>query len=912
MNDEQLVQSADRAETAETAEQQDNSGNDGNSMDMGLTAAADQNGEATELDAGGSMAPQMNEATELDAVGSMAPQMNEATELDAVGSMAPQMNMEADAESSAPGADGTESGGVQVADGAESGGAQAADGAESAESGGAQAADGAQDDMLVRASRDPRLSDMAPNASMEDLLKASEQQYRTLKHGEVIEGTIMRVDRDEILVDIGAKTEGVIPNRESQTLSDEERQALQIGDEVFVSVVQPESTDGHAILSVDRARQEKAWRDLQRQFDGGETIQAQVVGHNKGGLLVNLDGVRGFVPSSQISSMPPGEANKQAELAKMHNQTISLKIIEINRGRNRLILSERQAMQEQRESMRARLLQELEPGQVRPGTVTSICDFGAFVDIGGADGLIHLSELSWKRVAHPREVLQSGQRIDVYVLSVDPTERKIALSLKRTQPEPWETITDTYQLGQVVRGTITQVTSFGAFARLEDGIEGLIHVSELAEGRVANPKSVVNVGETYDLKVIRIDPAKKRIGLSLKRMAEEAPPATEDMGDEAEAATAPDAASMMAGAPTQETPLDTPEAPPSAPSRPSRREDTAPARPAAALSYGDYDTGGDMPMGALAHALAAHSQSRRDQDERAAAAEMSEVSDDAPAADVTAVDATADVESSRYETGTLTEIATDIDAGAYATQSLTDVSDMRTKELSSDIDAISGTGESADAGEGDGAGVGDEPAAMMPSASDIDAAVETTPAMDEDLSGDATSTASTDMLSDAADTDNDTDMVQADGGTTSFDTDAAVDTSPAMDEDLSGDSTDASSTDMLSDAADDTGNDTEMAQADGGTTSADESDADGGDSGDGYDGGGNSDGGGDSGDDYDGGGNSDGGGTSTIGEATDEDLTAVSGSEGMPSIADAANLGEDSGAGALDTDTARNEEGGSS
>jgi small subunit ribosomal protein S1 len=357
---------------------------------------------------------------------------------------------------------------------------------------------------------------------MEDLLRASEQQYRTLKHGDVIEGTVMKLGRDEILVDIGAKTEGIIPSHELQSLSPEEREAMEIGDEVLVSVVQPENAEGHAILSLDRARQERSWRELQKKFEAGEIIQARVTGYNKGGLLVNLEGVRGFVPSSQISSMPPGDANKQAEMAKMQNQTLPLKIIEINRNRNRLILSERQAMQEQRESMRTRLLRELEPGQVRPGTVSSICDFGAFVDIGGADGLIHLSELSWKRVSHPSEVLRVGDRIDVYVLSVDPNERKIALSLKRTQPEPWSTITENYSLGQIVRGTITQLTTFGAFARLEDGIEGLIHVSELAEGRVAHPKNVVNVGDQLDLKVIRIDPAKRRIGLSLKRVNEDA------------------------------------------------------------------------------------------------------------------------------------------------------------------------------------------------------------------------------------------------------------------------------------------------------------------------------------------------------------------------------------------------------
>jgi len=390
----------------------------------------------------------------------------------------------------------------------------------------------ASEEMVIRTARDPRLDEMAPNASMEDLLKASEQQYRTLKHGDVIEGSIMKLGREEILVDIGAKTEGIIPAHELQSLSQEERDAMQIGDSVLVSVVQPENNEGHSVLSLDRARQERSWRDLQKQFEAGEVIQAKVSGHNKGGLLVNLEGVRGFVPSSQISSMPPGEANKQAEMAKMQNQTLPLKIIEINRNRNRLILSERQAVQEQRESTRTRLLRELEPGQIRPGTVSSICDFGAFVDIGGADGLIHLSELSWKRVSHPSEVLHVGDHINVYVLSVDPNERKIALSLKRTQPEPWTTITENYHLGQLVRGTITQLTTFGAFARLEDGIEGLIHVSELAEGRVAHPKNVVKEGDVLELKVIRIDPAKRRIGLSLKRVNEDAEGAGTGTGEE--------------------------------------------------------------------------------------------------------------------------------------------------------------------------------------------------------------------------------------------------------------------------------------------------------------------------------------------------------------------------------------------
>jgi small subunit ribosomal protein S1 len=476
--------------------------------------------------------------------------------------------------------------------------------------------------------RSARIGQVPTNASMEDLMRAADQQFKPLKHGDVIEGRVMKVDRDEILIDIGGKTEGIIPSREATSMSVEEREGLQPGDELLVSVVQPESNEGHVVLSLDRARQEKAWRDLQRIHETGETIQAQVIGHNKGGLLVNIQGIRGFIPSSQVSSLPPGEANKQAEMSRLHNQSLPLKVIEINRNRNRLILSERQAVQEQRESMRTRLLQELEPGQIRPGTVTSVCDFGAFVDIGGADGLIHLSELSWKRVSHPREVLNVGDRINVYVLSVDPNERKIALSLKRTQPEPWETITQQYTLGQTVRGTITQITTFGAFARLEDGIEGLIHVSELAEGRVQHPRNVVKEGEVHDLKVIRIDPARKRIGLSLKRAQEElAPPEGETALEEGETTQ------EMSGVevPTYQEPAPQPQ-PQQAQQQPASsqqpREQRQPQQPRERDRDRDRDrdrraqTGPamdiqvedteDMPMGAMAHAFAALQRQRGD------------------------------------------------------------------------------------------------------------------------------------------------------------------------------------------------------------------------------------------------------------------------------------------------------------
>ncbi len=357
---------------------------------------------------------------------------------------------------------------------------------------------------------------------MASLLAASDEQFRQLKYGDVVEGTIMRKDPDEILVDIGFKSEGIIPNNEFQSLTSAELARLSIGDEVLVAVLQPEDKEGHVVLSLDRARQEKSWRKLQKQYENNEIIAAEVNGYNKGGLLVNLEGVRGFVPASQVTGLSSGgnDAAKQSELSRFTGQQMPLKIIEINRNRNRLILSERQAAQEQRDARKEQLLAELTPGQIREGTVSSICDFGAFVDIGGADGLIHLSELSWSRVNHPSEVLRVGAPVRVYVMSVDERDRKIALSLKRTQPEPWSQVMDHYQLGQLVRGTITQLTDFGAFARLEDGIEGLIHVSELAEGRVTHPRNVVQEGWELTLRVIRIDPQRRRMGLSLKRAME--------------------------------------------------------------------------------------------------------------------------------------------------------------------------------------------------------------------------------------------------------------------------------------------------------------------------------------------------------------------------------------------------------
>lgn len=356
---------------------------------------------------------------------------------------------------------------------------------------------------------------------MEQFLTNPAHDYRNLQYGDTVDGTIMRVDKDEILVDIGSKAEGVVPTREMQSLSPEDRAELKPGDTLLVFVVQTEDKEGRAVLSVDKARQEKSWRRLQQSYDNGEVIEAKVVNYNKGGLLVNLDGVRGFVPASQVSGISRGpETQKQSDMAKMVGTSLPLKVIEINRNRNRLILSERQAVQEVREGRKDELLSSLKEGDVRTGVVTSVCDFGAFVDIGGADGLVHLSELSWSRVKHPSEVLKPGDKVQVYILSVENERKRIALSIKRTQSEPWTTVSERYHLGQIVEGVITQLASFGAFARIEDGVEGLIHVSEIGDGHVQHPREVVQEGDRVQVRIIRIDPARKRMGLSMRQTSE--------------------------------------------------------------------------------------------------------------------------------------------------------------------------------------------------------------------------------------------------------------------------------------------------------------------------------------------------------------------------------------------------------
>jgi Ribosomal protein S1 len=360
---------------------------------------------------------------------------------------------------------------------------------------------------------------------MAALLDEETAAYPEIRRGEIIEGTVVGTDRDGILVDIGAKSEGVIPPHEMQCLQPEGPSRLSNGDKILVSVVQPESHEGQVILSLDRARGERGWRVLQDYMDANEAFEAYVTGSNKGGLLVNVEGVNAFVPLSQIVAGPDrgSPENTQRALSEWVGRTITLKVIELNRRRNRAILSERSAAQERRAAEKERLLLELEEGMIRTGRITSIRDFGIFVDIGGADGLVHLSELSWERTPKtPQDLFHVGQEVPVYVLKVDNEAKKIALSVRRAQPERWEEIVSGYREGQIVPGQVTKLAPFGAFVRLEGPIEGLIHISELVDRRIAHPKEVVEEGDVVPVKIVRIEYDRHRLGLSLKQAREKA------------------------------------------------------------------------------------------------------------------------------------------------------------------------------------------------------------------------------------------------------------------------------------------------------------------------------------------------------------------------------------------------------
>ena len=339
--------------------------------------------------------------------------------------------------------------------------------------------------------------------------------FKELRRGQVVEGIIVHVNPSEILIDVGSKSEGIIYEREIDRMGLDALAELHVGDKVLVYVITPEDKNGNIVLSLTRAQAERDWRKAEKLFESGDIFEGVVAGYNKGGLIVRMGKVRGFVPSSQVVS-----DGKRVDPSEKVGETLRLKVVEIDRSRNRLILSERAAMREWRKQQKEELLAELQEGDIRKGEVISICDFGAFVDLGGADGLIHLSELSWRRVSHPSEVLSVGDKVEVYVLNVDRERKRIGLSMKRLQTDPWSDISERYHIGQLVEGTITKLVKFGAFARITgDDIEGLIHISELSDEHITHPKEVVQEGDVVTLRIIRIDPDRRRIGLSIKRVA---------------------------------------------------------------------------------------------------------------------------------------------------------------------------------------------------------------------------------------------------------------------------------------------------------------------------------------------------------------------------------------------------------
>ncbi|MCI0777586.1 MAG: S1 RNA-binding domain-containing protein [Chloroflexi bacterium] len=354
-------------------------------------------------------------------------------------------------------------------------------------------------------------------------LLAEADDFRSPQRGEIVEGSIMGWDRDGALVDIGAKSEGVILRHEMQSLGSDPESQMKIDDKVMVYIVHPETTDGQILLSLDKARGEQGWLTLQERFDNSETFEAEVSGYNKGGLLVNVEGVNAFVPLSQVVGVRPDRNREDGEssLGEVVGKSLRLKVIEINRRRNRVILSERAALQEYRMQQKERLIQELHEGEIRKGRISSVRNFGVFVDLGGADGLAHLSELSWDRDKSPTELFKVGDEVDVYITKIDAENKKIALSLRRANPEKWEAVVNKYEEGQVVTGLVTKLVTFGAFARIEGPVEGLIHVSELVDRRIGHPRDVVREGDLLPLKIVRIERDRHRLGLSLRRARDE-------------------------------------------------------------------------------------------------------------------------------------------------------------------------------------------------------------------------------------------------------------------------------------------------------------------------------------------------------------------------------------------------------
>ncbi|HKG17417.1 MAG TPA: 30S ribosomal protein S1 [Solirubrobacteraceae bacterium] len=350
------------------------------------------------------------------------------------------------------------------------------------------------------------------------------------EEGDVVTGNVVRIDADEVLVDIGYKSEGVIPSNElSIRKSVDPADEVELGEEVDALVLTKEDQDGRLILSKKRARFEKAWKRIEAAAESGAPVEGTVIEVVKGGLIIDL-GVRGFLPASLV------DIRRVPHLDEYLGQTIECKVIELNRSRNNVVLSRRAVLEEERKEVRQQILDRLQPGMVVEGQISNIVDFGAFVDLDGIDGLIHISELSWSHVNHPSEILSIGDTVRVKVLDIDRERQRISLGLKQTQEDPWQRVVDTYSVGDELEGKVTKVVTFGAFVEILDGVEGLVHISELAAHHVDNPREIIEPGDEIRVKVLEIDSERRRLSLSIKRVEDQDLPLRRSAGPSGEGA----------------------------------------------------------------------------------------------------------------------------------------------------------------------------------------------------------------------------------------------------------------------------------------------------------------------------------------------------------------------------------------
>jgi small subunit ribosomal protein S1 len=396
---------------------------------------------------------------------------------------------------------------------------------------------GAKDDLLIEVD-----GKLVPNY---------DATIKSFEEGDVVHGEVVRIDKDEVLVDIGYKSEGVIPASElSIRKSVDTGEEVKLGEEVDALVLTKEDQEGRLILSRKRARFEKAWRKIEEAADSGEIVEGKVIEVVKGGLILDL-GIRGFLPASLV------DIRRVQNLDEFTGQMLECKVIEINRQRNNVVLSRRAILEEERKEAREEILDKLEPGQIIEGDISNIVDFGAFVDLEGIDGLIHISELSWSHVNHPSEILSIGDKVRVKVLEIDRDRQRISLGLKQTQEDPWQTALSTYKEGDVVEGTVTKIVAFGAFVEIMSGVEGLVHISELSQQHVESPTEVVRPGDKVKVQVLEVDDSRRRLSLSVKRVeGQDLPVYTSEATTEEVEAAEGEAAAPAEEAPAEEAPAE--------------------------------------------------------------------------------------------------------------------------------------------------------------------------------------------------------------------------------------------------------------------------------------------------------------------------------------------------------------------